>query len=394
MTRRVAAGAAIALSFALSAAIPAGAAPCGGDFGQFVQAMKAEAATAGASKAAIDNFFAGAAIDQKVLRFDSSQSIFHKSFVEFSHALVSQNRIDNAARFSKKYNAVFDRARHDYGVSRGVLLAFLAFETDFGQVQGDFNTRDALVTLAWNCRRPEVFQPQVIAAIKLSEKGEFDPATTTGAWAGEIGQVQMLPRDILLRGVDGDGDGKVSMKTSAPDAILTAAHLLQYFGWQAGQPWLQEVTVPKSMDWSLSGLDAPLPSSRWAAMGVRARQGHLADLPANLLLPQGRKGPAFLAYPNFKVLLQWNKSLIYVTTVATFADRIEGAPAYRVGNPDPILPVATLKELQRKLAARGYDMGVIDGIIGASTRRAVQAEQKRLGMPADGWPTQELVNAL
>ncbi len=178
-------------------ALPAQAAPCGGDFGQFVQAMKAEAAAAGDSRAAIDRFFAGAALDQKVLRLDRSQGIFHKSFVEFSHALISQNRIDNAARFNRKYAAIFDRAERQFGVDRGILLAFLAFETDFGQVQGDFNTRDALVTLAWNCRRPEVFQPQVIAAIKLSEEGEFDPATTTGAWAGEIGQVQMLPNDIL-----------------------------------------------------------------------------------------------------------------------------------------------------------------------------------------------------
>lgn len=376
------------------AAAPALAAPCGGDYAGFVQAMKAEAAAAGASASAIDAFFKGAAVDPEILKHDRGQSFFRKTFLDFSQSLISKNRIQNAAVYSKKYDATFDRALSEFGVSRGIILAFWAFETDFGQVQGDFNTRNALVTLAQDCRRPDIFQPQVIAAIKLTEKGSFDPARTTGAWAGEIGQVQMLPRDILERGVDGDGDGLVSMKTSAPDAILSAARMLQHHGWRAGEPWLQEVTVPDQMDWAQSGLDKELPASQWAAMGVQPRAGNLANLPASLLLPQGRKGPAFLAYPNYKVLFEWNKSFVYVTTAAYFATRIEGAAPYDAGNPDPALSVDQMKALQKKLAARGYEMGKIDGILGSATRIAVQKEQARLGLPADGWPTADLLAAL
>ena len=370
------------------------AAPCGGDFNDFLRAMSAEAAAAGLPQGAIGAFMSGAKRDGAVIKADHGQGIFRKTFLEFSQSLISKGRISGAASYSKKYDAAFKAAAKKYGVSRGIILAFWAFETDFGQVQGDFNTRNALLTLAHDCRRPEIFQPQVIAAIALTARGDIDPAGTKGAWAGEIGQVQMLPRDILERGVDGDGDGHITLKTSAPDAILSASHMLQFYGWRAGEPWMQEVVVPDKLDWSKTGIDTELPASTWAAMGVRARDGNLANLPASILLPQGRKGPAFIIYPNYRVLFEWNKSFVYVTTAAYFATRIEGAPPYDAGKPDAALSLEATVALQKKLAAKGHDVGKIDGIIGAGTRRAVQTEQKRLGLPADGWPTQALVDAL
>ena len=383
----------IALLACLTAS-PVASAQCGGDFGDFLHAMSAEAAAKGLPQGAIDTFMAGAQRDGAVIKADHAQGIFRKTFLEFSQSLISKNRINGAASYSKKYDAAFDAAARKYGVSRGVILAFWAFETDFGQVQGDFNTRNALLTLAHDCRRPEMFQPQVLAAIALTARGDIDPARTVGAWAGEIGQVQMLPRDILERGVDGDGDGHITLKTSAPDAILSASHMLQFYGWRAGEPWMQEVVVPEGLDWSKTGLDTELPAAKWAAMGVRAKSGDLAALPASILLPQGRKGPAFIIYPNYRVLFEWNKSFVYVTTAAYFATRIEGAPPYDPGKPDAALSVEATTALQKKLAAMGHDVGKIDGIIGAGTRRAVQAEQKRLGLPADGWPTKALVDAL
>ena len=376
------------------AAAPAISAPCGGDFAAFKKAIGAEAAAQGMPDSAIHAFLDGAKLDPAVIKADHSQGVFRKTFLDFSQSLISKNRIQNAAVYSKKYDAAFDAALSQYGVSRGVILAFWAFETDFGQVQGDFNTRNALVTLAHDCRRPDFFQPQVLAAIALTAQGSFDPATTKGAWAGEIGMVQMLPRDILERGVDGDGDGHITLKTSATDAILSASHMLQFYGWQAGQPWLQEVVVPDGLDWSQTGLDHTLPAKQWAQMGVRAREGQLANLPASILLPQGRNGPAFIIYPNYRVLFEWNKSFVYVTTAAYFATRIEGASPYAAGQPDPALSGNEMMALQKKLAARGYDVGKIDGILGALTRMAVQAEQVRLGQPADGWPTQALLAGL
>ena len=376
------------------AATPALAAPCGGDFGSFLTTMAAEAAAQGLPDGAIHAFLDGAQRDPAVIKADHGQGVFRTTFIDFSQSLISKGRIQNAAVYSKKYNAAFAAAEKKYGVSRGIILAFWAFETDFGQVQGDFNTRNALLTLAQDCRRPDFFQPQVLAAIALTAQGSFNPDVTQGAWAGEIGMVQMLPKDILERGVDGDGDGKITLKTSATDAILSAAHMLQFYGWQAGQPWLQEVVVPDGLDWSKTGLDNSLSGSQWAALGVRGKAGALADLPASILLPQGRKGPAFITYPNYKVLFEWNKSFVYVTTAAYFATRIEGASPYDPGKPDPALSAGDMVALQKKLAVLGHDVGKIDGILGAATRSAVQVEQERLGQPADGWPTQALLAAL
>ena len=368
--------------------------PCGGSFNGFVNDLKKEARSMGYSRGLVNDFFASVAKDQKTLDADRAQGVFQKPFLEFSQRLISSNRLNTGKSKGQDFARVFDRIERDYGVSRGVLLAFWAFETDFGGYQGNFNTLNSLVTLAHDCRRPELFRPQVFSALELYAQGDFSPVNTTGAWAGEIGMVQMLPGDIIENGVDGDGDGRVSLKTSAVDALMSGGKMLQHLGWRAGEPWLQEVTVPSNMDWSLSGIDTTLSTREWAQMGVTPRQGKLANLPASLILPQGRKGPAFIAYPNFKVYFEWNQSFIYVTTAAYFATRLEGASSYNQGNPEQGLAGADMKQLQRKLQARGHDVGKIDGILGAGTRAAVQAEQKRLGLPADAWPTAELLSRL
>ena len=370
--------------------------PCGGSFSGFLGNVKQEAVKRGHAPGNVDAFLSGAQQDPKVIRADRAQGIFQMNFIDFSRRIISQNRINNGARNAQKYGAVFDAVERNYGVSRGVLLAFWGLETDFGQVQGDFNTRNALLTLAHDCRRPSLFLPQVFAAITLFERGDFDPATTKGAWAGEIGMVQMLPEDILENGVDGDGDGHVRLKTSPADALMSGGRMLRSLGWRANEPWLQEVVLPANLDWSQTGLNSTKSVSQWAKLGVQPRAGSLgpANLPASVLLPMGRKGPAFLAYPNFSVLFEWNKSFVYVTSAAYFATRLEGAPVYNAGNPEPGLSDGQMKALQQKLAARGRDVGAIDGILGALTREAVQQEQIRLGLPADAWPTAELLSKL
>jgi lytic murein transglycosylase len=387
----------IPLVLALTCASPALAnVPCGGSFSSFVNNAKAEAVRMGHDKGTVNEFFANAAHSPAVIKADRSQGVFKKDFIDFSRAVISQNRMSNGASYGGKYKSVFNKIEQQYGVSRGVLLAFWALETDYGQVQGNFNTLNSLLTLGHDCRRPELFQPQIFAALELYEHGDFDPVRTQGAWAGEIGMVQMLPEDILRNGVDGDGDGHVSLKTSAPDALMSGGKMLKGLGWRAGEPWLQEITVPSNLDWSKTGLNHKISVGDWAKMGVTARSGNLgkSSLKASVLLPMGRKGPAFLAYPNFDVYFEWNKSFVYVTTAAYFATRLEGAPAYKAGNPDAGLSDAQMKQLQTKLKKHGHDVGKVDGILGAKTRAAVQAEQQRLGQPADAWPTTTLLNKL
>ncbi|MBT0959509.1 lytic murein transglycosylase [Alphaproteobacteria bacterium KMM 3653] len=386
--------AAAALTLLLSAA-PA-LAKCGGSFSNFLKGVKSEAVSKGHAPATVDRFLASARQDSKTLKADRAQGVFKMAFTDFSRRVISQGRLNKGQANAKNYAQTLRRAEANYGVPAGVLLAFWALETDYGAVQGNFNTLNSLLTLSHDCRRPELFRPQIFAALELYERGDFSPANTKGAWAGEIGMVQMLPEDILTNGVDGDGDGKVSLKTSAPDALLSGAKMVQTLGWRKGEPWLQEVTLPSNLDWSKTGLTTTMKVSDWAKQGVKPRSGSLgpSNLQASVLLPQGRKGPAFLAYPNFNVYFEWNQSFVYVTTAAYFATRLSGAPVYNAGNPDPALSDGQMKSLQKKLANRGYDVGKIDGILGAKTRAAVQKEQSRLGLPADAWPTKDLLNRL
>lgn len=380
-----------------TALIPsASLADCDVSWSSFLQGVKAEAVAAGHSAASVDRFLASARQDPKVIKADRAQGVFKLTFSEFAKRVISADRMNYGQRMAAKYKTVFDRIEETFGIDRAVMLAFWALETDYGRFQGDFNTLNALLTLSHDCRRPALFRPQVFAALKLFERGDFDPRTTTGAWAGEIGMVQMLPGDILTRGLDGDGDGKVSLKTSATDALMSGANVIAAHGWRAGEPWLVEVTVPDTLDWAQTGLGTQMPVSSWASQGVKARTGALpaGDLEASVLLPQGRKGPAFLALPNFRVYFEWNQSFVYVTTAAYFATRLAGTPRFDPGNPDPALSDAQMKSLQRKLQARGHDVGKIDGILGARTRAAVRAEQARLGLPADAWPTTDLLSRL
>jgi lytic murein transglycosylase len=393
MIRRLSAGL-LALGLATGTAH---AQECGGDFGQFVQGLKAEALQRGHPQAAVDAFFAEADFSQRALDADRRQGIFTIPFTEFARRLISQNRIDNGRANAQRWAPVFDEIERRFGVSRGILLSFWAFETDYGAFQGDYNTLDAIVTLAWDCRRPELFRPEVFGALTLYQNGDFDPRNTQGAWAGEIGMVQMLPEDIVNHGIDGDGDGHVYLQTSAPDALMSGANILSSLGWRPNEPWLVEIVVPDNLDWYQTGIHTSRRVSDWEAAGVRARAG--GSLPmqtaqASVVLPQGRNGPAFMAYPNFNVLFEWNQSFTYVLTAAYFATRLEGAPVFDAGNPDPGLDGNAMRELQRRLQARGHDVGGIDGILGAGTRMAVREEQRRLGMPADAWPTRALLNAL
>jgi len=385
-----------ALSLTLSLAASASfAQTCGGDFAAWKEGVRAEATAAGVGAvgmAALD----GASIDEKVLQRDRAQGVFTQTFIEFSGRMISDYRLKHGAANLKKYGDVFQRADQQFGVQPAVIAAFWALETDFGAVQGDFNTLNALVTLAHDCRRPELFRKQVVPLLTLIDRGEL-PADSKGAWAGEIGQTQMLPSDLLKLGQDGDGDGKIDVRNDPADVILTTAAKIQNRGWKRDQPWIEEVRVPDEMPWEETGRTNKLPLGKWAAWGVTRPDGSaLADngLSAGLVLPMGRKGPAFLSYDNYDVYLEWNQSATYTLTAANLAARLAGAPAFDKRNPEPGLSFEDMKRLQEKLQTMGYDVGKVDGILGVNTREAVRTEQRRLGLPIDGWPTQALLAGL
>jgi len=233
--------------------------------------------------------------------------------------------------------------------------------------------------------------------VRLIERGDLRAAEMIGSWAGELGQLQFIPERYFEFGVDFDGDGRVNMMKSSADALASAANYLQSIGWRRGEPWLQEVRVPKELPWEQADLTIKLPLSQWKAWGVTQVDGtplSTGGPDASLLLPMGRNGPAFLAYPNFDVYLVWNNSLVYSTTAAYFATRLAGAGKVSRGSNADLLSVAEVREVQKLLSARGYDVGKVDGIIGAMTRAAVKDMQLKYGLPADSYPSKQLLAKL
>lgn len=367
-------------------------------FPSWLSGVKKEAAGMGISKRSIA-VLDGMAYDPAVIKRDRAQSVFSLTFLDFQARLISGNRMNTGASLLKKHAGIFQRVEQKYGVPPAVIVAFWGLETDFGGYMGDFHTIRSLATLSFDCRRPEKFRPQLFAALQILDRGDMTEPDMVGAWAGEIGQVQFLPADFLESGVDADGDGKVDLKRSIPDILTSSANLLINHGWQPNQPWLQEVSVPQDMPWDQADIAIQHPRSQWAKWGVKLVSGKAlkADkAQASLLLPMGRHGPAFLAYPNFtKVYLKWNESLIYSTTAAYFATRLAGAPPVSKGNgPIDSLDYNQIMELQKILTRMGYDVGKIDGKLGAQSRAAVKAVQIKLGMPADSWPTPEFLARL
>ena len=335
---------------------------------------------------------------KEIIRLDKNQKTFRLSFSEFSKSSVNKYRLLFGKKNIKMHKKLFEEVKSDYGIPAEVITALWAMETDYGAVLGDFHTLSALGTLAHDCRRSELFQSQYLAAIRLVDNKILSAEESLGAWAGEFGQIQMLPLDILNFGSDGDSDGKVELVKSSKDTIATAAKLIQSKGWQADQPWFEEVVITKEFPWRESGLGRPRTVTEWKKLGVRLRNSKVAsskdDLKTNLILPQGRNGPKFFAYPNFRIFMEWNNSFMYSTTAAYLANRLKGDPEYITENPADILKVEEMIALQKLLRRLGYEVGKIDGILGANTRQSVRKVQMNLGLPADSWPTIKLLQML
>ena len=313
--------------------------------------------------------------------------------------MVTEARVKQGKAMIAQNKAIFASVQKKYGVPPAVITAFWALETNFGSFLGDFPTLPALATLGWDCRRPEKFHPQLIAALQLLDQGDVSIDDMRGAWAGEVGQTQFMAYDYLHSAVDYDGDGKRDLRNSVPDVLASTANLLRVHKWQPGQPWIQEVKVPAELPWDQADIAIQLPRKQWSEWGVTTMKGEpiKADaVPVALLLPMGHNGPAFLAYHNFTTTyLKWNESLVYSTTVAYLATRIAGAPPVSRGRaPVKSLSYKQIFTLQKYLAAKGYDVGKIDGKIGKGTRLAVKDVQMKNNLPADSYPTPELLAVL
>jgi lytic murein transglycosylase len=265
---RFAAGllAAVVFGFCSEAAWAQQTAPCGGDFGSWLQGVKTEAAGQGITQRTLQVALGGVTPDPSVVARDHAQGVFRQSFEQFSGRMVPP-RLARARRLLQQYSGTFSRIEQQFGVPGPIVVAIWGLETDFGANSGNFPTITSLVTLAFDCRRPDKFRGELLAALKIVDRGDMTPSAMHGAWAGEIGQTQFLPSSYLKFAVDYDGDGRRDLIHSVPDVLASTANYLKGYGWQRGQPW--------------------------------------------------GEGTA-----NFQVLLQWNASQVYTKTVAYFAQQL------------------------------------------------------------------------
>jgi lytic murein transglycosylase len=366
-------------------------------FGQWLEGFKQQAIAQGISPRTIHAALDGVSYYPTAIAHDRRQGVFAQDFLTFSGRMVSNNRMAVGKSLLNKYASVFKRIEQQYGVPGPVLVAYWGLETDFGKVMGNLPSIQSLATLSYDCRRPDEFREQLMYALKVIDRGDLSPSQMRGPAHGEVGQFQFQPKTYYDFAVDFDGDGHRDLVHSAPDSLASAANYISSKGWQAGEPWIEEVIVPDNLPWDQADVTIQRPRLFWSRYGVKYRNGKAVpadNVPTSLLLPMGRNGPAFLAYPNFiKVYLDWNNSLVYSTTAAYYATRLAGAPPVSRGNPEPFSADET-KQLQALLAKRGFDVGKIDGVIGASTREAIRAMQIKYGLPADGYPSHALLQRM
>ncbi|MGZ5919661.1 MAG: lytic murein transglycosylase B, partial [Hyphomicrobium sp.] len=344
--------------------------------------------------------FEQARAQPKVVAAMSRPIVAPPKWYEYGPQFLNASRIDAGTAFWQANDAALARAQDAFGVPAAVIVAIIGVETYYGRNTGSYRVIDALSTLAFDYpRRADYFSAELRNFLLLCRDQGVSPLVVRGSFAGAMGLPQFMPGSIREYAIDYDGDGRIDLFRDEDDVIGSTANYMHHLGWRPNEPWLEEVRVTGELPWQEADLAIKHPLSKWAGWGITRMEGSPlptdSNLTASLLLPMGRNGPAFLAYPNFDIYTEWNNSLTYATTAAYLATRIDGAsPMSRGRGPISGLDGPQTQELQRILAGRGYDVGKIDGLAGAKTRTAVKDMQLKLGLPADSYPTPELLAAV
>lgn len=377
---------------------PAASAIVSISFDDWLATFRDKALAAGIQAGLLDRVFANLSPDPSVIDADRSQPEFSRPVWEYIEGALSATRVRKGQALLTQHRALLDGIERQYGVDRQTLVAIWGMESNFGQFMGSKSVIRSLATLAHEGRRPAFAEEQLLAALQILQHGDIQPAGMLGSWAGAMGQTQFIPTTYNTHAVDYDGDGRRDIWNSSADALASAAHYLQASGWQAGQPWGFEVTLPQGFDYALADPGQRKSLREWQALGVNTGMvaEHLLDEPGALLLPAGHRGPAFVTLPNFRAILKYNNSSSYALAIGLLGERFDGGGQIAASWPRADLPLSRSEriELQEMLAARGYQPGVADSIIGANTRNAIRAFQQDQQLPADGYPTVSLLKKL
>ena len=363
-------------------------------FEDFLSNIRQIAIEQGVSKSTIDKAFFGLSPNLDILEADAKQAEFSQNFWHYINKRVNQTRLNNGYDTLKQNTLLLNKVSQKYGVPNYILVSFLGLESNYGNYTGKLNLIQSLATLAFDPRRSDFFTRELVALLKLIDKGKI-PIDAKGSWAGAMGAVQFMPSNVQAYGVDADKDGIVDLWNSQEDIYSSAANFLKHLGWKKGQKWGREVTIPKNFDYRLTGLQNKKKVTDWGSLGIRKANGSAlpnSSMEGSLIVPMGHQGPAFLVYQNFSVILGWNRSQLYALSVGYLGDRIKGQSRLRAKPLDePLLSKEDILSIQETLNILGYDVGVADGVLGPKTREAARQFQSDIGMVADGYVGYELL---
>jgi membrane-bound lytic murein transglycosylase B len=370
-----------------------------GDFQACLQTIKADAVRQGVPAEVADRAFQGLTPDQKVIDLDSRQPEFSLTYAKYVGSSVSPERIAKGQQKMAQNRALLDAIQGEYGVPPQYIMAFWGLETNYGGYMGDFQVVRSVATLGCMTKRTAFFSNETVQALRILVLDRMTREQLRGSWAGAMGNMQFMPSTFMKWGVDRDGNGKIDLWTSLPDSFASAANYLRGVGFKPGLPSSEEVFLPQGFPLDQADTTIEKPVRAWAAMGVK-RAGN-APLPnvddlASITLPAGWRGPAFILYPNFKAVMNWNRSTLYALAVGILAQQIVGGPPVMQAAPADDEPLSrdTVIDMQARLAKLGLYTDENDGLLGPKTRSAVRLFQKQAGLPADGHPTSDVVRRL
>ena len=368
-------------------------------FNAWISGFRNRATRQGILTATFDAAFDGIIYNTTVIERDRNQSEFTKSLWDYLDTAVSDARVRNGRRALDNNRQLLNRIEDTFGVDKDVVVAIWGLESAYGAVRGSTNVIEAMATLAYDGRRGEFFEQQLIAALQILQAGDTAPRNMTGSWAGAMGHTQFIPTSFLDYAVDGNGDGRRDIWADDPtDALASTANYLRSFGWVQGQPWGVEVQIPQGFDYATARRENQKLPSEWATIGIvdmagRAVPDHGS---ASILLPAGALGAAFMIFPNFAVIERYNTADAYVIGVGLLSGRISGGDAVQAAWPrdDRALNGVERVELQERLTAAGFDTTVIDGRIGPLTINAIRNYQLANNITPDGYASLRLLNRL
>jgi membrane-bound lytic murein transglycosylase B len=371
----------------------------GGDFQACLQTIKADALRQGVPADIAERAFQGLTPDQKVIDLDSRQPEFSLTYAKYVGSSVSPERIAKGQQKMAQNRALLDAIQGEYGVPPQYIMAFWGLETNYGGYMGDFQVVRSVATLACMTKRTAFFGNETVQALRILVLDRMTREQVRGSWAGAMGNTQFMPSTFTRWAVDADHNGKVDLWTSLPDVFASSANFLRGIGWKPGLPSSDEVVLPTGFPLDQADTTIEKPVRAWAAMGVKLAGGRPlpnVDDPSSIILPAGWRGPAFILYPNFKAVMNWNRSTLYALAVGILARQIVGGPPVMQAAPADDEPLSrdTIIDLQSRLAKLGLYTDETDGLLGPKTRSAVRLFQKQAGLPADGHPTPDVVRRL